>query len=124
MTPGGYQTYAEFLDADDRRHHGKAYECRHDWHDEHGHRHRVCWYAETGELTLEQLSEHQPLDLEDFAAGVTGPIEILTHFDTRTDFERTMGPWPELPRLPARSVDALRAHLAKHPHLRLVPSTD
>lgn len=87
-----YAHYEEFLDADPRRR-GDALEFGHRWRDGDG-RYRVCWYEQTGELTAERLAEGAELELEDFHAGVEGPVEVLARIKTRAELERLVGPWP------------------------------
>jgi hypothetical protein len=87
-----YARYDEFLDADPRRR-GNAFEFGHRWRDGDG-RYRVCWYEETGELTAERLAKDAKLELEDFHAGIDGPVEILARIETRAELERLIGPWP------------------------------
>lgn len=78
-----------------------------DWY-EGNERYRVCWYSQTGELTSERLSSAPDLALEDFHRGIVGPIEILSRFQSRSELEQAIGPWP----LPAsdsrRSLNSLR----------------
>jgi len=103
-----YARYEEFLDADPRRR-GDALELGHRWRDGDG-RYRVCWYEQTGELTAERLTEDAELELEDFHAGVDGPVEVLARINTRSELERLVGPWPH--PLDARSdLAELRALL-------------
>ncbi|MDO8213915.1 hypothetical protein [Conexibacter sp. CPCC 206217] len=117
--PQRYETYADFLLADPRRD-GDALECGHDWLDNDNVRYRVCWYSATGELTLERLSRPLALELEDFAAGISGPIEILAILPTRARMERVLGTWPQLALLRSRRVADLRSQVTLRPTLRLV----
>jgi hypothetical protein len=106
-----YDTHAAFLAGDHRRH-GDALELGHDWR-EGAHRYRVCWYQQTGELTLERLSPHQRLKLEDFHHGVTGPTEILAHIPSRQELGHILGDWPTVAPHEPRTTRWLRARLRR-----------
>ena len=108
-----YVRYEDFLDADARRR-GDALELGHDWRDGR-HRHRVCWYEATGELTLERLSDSDRLELEDFYRGVSGPVEILRRIPTRGELDRLLGAWPNVAVREPRTVPRLRALLDGEP---------
>lgn len=104
-----YASYTEFLAADPRRR-GDALELGIDWR-EGAVRYRVCWYEHTGELTLERLSS-RGLDLEDFYAGVSGPVEILSRVPTRRELSALLGRWPNIAPGEPRTVKRLRELLA------------
>lgn len=101
-------SYEAFLDADARRR-GNALEIGHDFTDEHGDRFRVCWYAETGEVTIERI-DFDALDLEDFHRGVLS-VEIAAQVD-RATLERQLGAWPQVEHCQPRTVARLRERLA------------
>lgn len=96
--------YADFLNADPRRC-GDALEIGHDFTDPAGDRHRVCWYAETGELTIERLVHPDALDLEDFHEGIA-TAQVLTRID-RPTLERLLGVWPQVERLRPHTIQRL-----------------
>jgi hypothetical protein len=87
-----------------------ALELGHDWRDG-DHRYRVCWYQQTGELTLERLNHDQSLELEDFHHGVSGPTEILAHIATRQELGHLLGDWPTIARHEPRTTHWLRTEL-------------
>ena len=101
-----YARYAEFLQADPRRR-GDALELGADWVDR-GARYRACWYEQTGELTLERLSSSEPMAVEDFSQGVSGPVEILRRIQTRAELTRLLGRWPNIAPREPRTVKRLR----------------
>jgi hypothetical protein len=101
-----YGRYADFLDGD-RRRGGDALELGHDWRDGEE-RYRVCWYAETGELTCERLAGEEESNLEDFHRGIAGPIEILAHIPTRERLDELLGSWPNIAPNQPRTLRWLR----------------
>lgn len=105
-----YARYEDFLAADPRRQRD-AYELGIDWTDGHA-RYRACWYQETGELTSERLSDHEPLDTEDFHRGVTGPVEVLRRIPTRGELTLLLGEWPNIAVGQPRSLQWLKALVA------------
>ena len=108
-----YARYADFQAADPRRR-GDAYELGADWHDA-THRYRACWYQQTGEVTLERLSDSEPLDVEDFDRGVKGPVEVLARIPTRAELSLLLGNWPNIAPGQPRTTTHLRALVARHP---------
>ncbi len=108
-----YARYEDFQAADPRRR-GDAYELGADWCDQQ-HRYRACWYQQTGELTLERLSDSEPLAVEDFYQGVQGPVEILAHIPTRAELSLLLGEWPNIAPGQPRTVTHLRALVARRP---------
>lgn len=116
-----YTRYEDFLAADPRRQ-GDAYELGIDWIDGRG-RYRACWYPETGELTAERLSDHEPLDTEDFHRGVAGSVEILRRIPTLAQLTLLLGKWPNIAVGQPRTLDRLKALAAGKPATpRLSPS--
>lgn len=101
-----YVRYADFLAAHPGRR-GDALELGHDWRDGDD-RYRVCWYGETGELTIERLDPNGEPALENFYEGVAGPIEVIAHFASRAELERALGPWPNQAPDQPRTLPALR----------------
>jgi hypothetical protein len=99
--------YREFLDRDPSRCEGRALEIGIDWTDAADRRYRVCWYEQTHELTIERLSETEPLDLEDFHQGIE-TVEIVCRLDG-TQLEARLGPWPHMRRCRPRTLQRLRA---------------
>lgn len=100
--------YDTFLTEDPRRRQGEALEIGHDFADEAGGRYRVCWYAETAELTFERL-EHddvEALDLEDFHRGIA-TAEVVAQFDRET-LERVLGAWPQVEHCEPRTLARVR----------------
>lgn len=97
--------YTDFLAADTRRH-GDALELGHDYTDNQDNRYRACWYAETGEMTIELIPDFDALDLEDFHAGIA-TAEVIARFD-RDELESRLGTWPQLTRCWPRTVRRLR----------------
>lgn len=106
-----YVRYEDFLRADPRRE-GNALELGADWRDGDD-RYRLCWYEQTNELTLERLSDEEPLDLEDFHRGIAGPVEILPGVRDRAQLEALLGPWPQASAGEQRDVRRLR-ELVEH----------
>ncbi len=104
--PATYLRYADFLDGDSRRR-GNALELGHDWRDGDD-CYRVCWYEETGELTCERLAAGDMPHLEDFHAGIAGPIEVLAVLSTREALEELTGRWPNVAPNQPRTVRWLR----------------
>lgn len=104
--PVAYVRYVDFLEAHPGRH-GDALELGHDWRDG-DERYRVCWYSETGELTIERLDPDAVLTLEDFHRGIAGPVEVIAHFASRADLEAAVGRWPNAAPDKPRTVEALR----------------
>lgn len=102
-------SYESFLNADPRRRSGDALELGHDFTDERGARYRVCWYAATGELTIERI-DPDGINLEDFGKGVLS-VEVVTALD-RATLERRLGSWPQLERCRPHTLAHLRAQLA------------
>ena len=102
-----YVRYADFLRADPRRE-GDALELGADWRDGDA-LYRMCWYQETGELTLERLSVKDETDLEDFHRGVSGPVEVLRHVSTREQLDALLGEWPNVAPGEPRDVARLKA---------------
>jgi hypothetical protein len=100
-------SYEEFLEADARRR-GDALELGHDFTDDAGARYRVCWYAATGELTVESINP-DALDLENFGQGVTA-VCVAAQLD-RATLERRLGPWPQIERCRPRTLARLRQQL-------------
>lgn len=101
-----YERYADFLASDPRRR-GDALELGADW-EQDGVRYRACWYEQTGEVTLERLSEREPLSVENFHRGVSGPVEVLRHVPTRAELEALLGRWPNIAAFEPRTVRRLR----------------
>jgi hypothetical protein len=101
-----HRSYEEFLRGDPRRR-GDALELGHDWFARDG-RYRACWYEETGELTIEGLGEKLELEVEDFHAGVAGPVEVIAVIPSRTRLEAALGRWPAVERARPRTVARLR----------------
>ena len=101
-----YESYAEFLAADPRRR-GDALELGADW-EQDCIRHRACWYEHTGEVTLERLSDSEPVAMDDFHQGVSGQVEILRHVATREELARLLGAWPNIAPREPRTVRRLR----------------
>jgi hypothetical protein len=116
-TPSLYLCYEHFLAADERRS-GDVLECGTDWSGQGSARYRVCFYQQTGELTAERLSDTEPLDLEDFHRGVTGPVEILARLRDRAQLESALGEWPTLPLVRRREIGRLRELLHGHAPVR------
>lgn len=108
MTEQPTVNYESFLNADPRRR-GDALELGHDFTDEHGARYRVCWYADTGELTIEGIDADE-LDLEDFGRGII-TVQVAANFD-RATLERRLGTWPQIERCRPRTLAKLRERLA------------
>lgn len=115
-----YVRYQDFLRTDPRRGGGDALEFGHDWRGPDG-RYRVCWYQDTGELTAERLSDTEPLDLEDFHRGVTGPVHVIGHIHSRARLNRLIGAWPNVTLPPPHTLARLRELVARQPELRPVP---
>lgn len=109
-----YARYADFQAADPRRRRGDAYELGADWCDGR-HSYRACWYQQTGELTLERLSDSEPLAVENFDQGVQGPVEVLAHIPTRAELSLLLGEWPNIAPDQPRTVSRLRALVAGRP---------
>lgn len=101
-----YARYADFLEAD-RRRKGNALELGHDWRDG-DERYRVCWYEETGELTVERLGSARRLDLDDFHRGIAGPVEIVGHVRSREELTELLGEWPNIAPDQPRTLAWLR----------------
>jgi hypothetical protein len=116
-----YRRYADFLDADPRRR-GDALELGTDWLDGDL-RYRVCWYENTTELTIEQLSPDEPLDLDDFHRGIQGPIEIIAHIPTREDLSQLLGEWPNIAPDQTHTLTRLRALINQDPTAQHHPNT-
>lgn len=104
-------SYETFL-RQDRRRRGDALELGADFTDDAEGRYRVCWYAETGELTIEQI-DPDALDLEDFDKGVLA-VEITARLD-RPSLERRLGAWPQIEHCRPRTLARLRERLAAAP---------
>lgn len=104
-----YICYADFLDADPRRG-GDALELGRDWR-EGADSYRVCWYAETGELTAERINPSAELDLEDFHSGIVGPIQVLGCIGTREELTLLVGEWPNVAPSAPRTLAWLRERL-------------
>lgn len=77
----------------------------------------MCWYDETGELTFERLSSEEPLDLEDFHRGITGPVEVVALVPDRRQLAMLLGAWPNVAVGLPRTLEALRRLL------RIAPGT-
>lgn len=105
-----YVRYQDFLEADPRRR-GDALELGHQWRDG-THRYRVCWYEETGELTIERLDADGSLELEDFHGGVSGPVEVIREVKDRQTLEALLGRWPNIAPGEPRTLSRLRERLA------------
>ncbi len=114
-----YVRYRDFLDADPRRR-GDALEFGHDWRGPEG-RYRVCWYQDTGELTAERLSATEPLDLEDFHQGISGPVHLIARIPSRAQLDRLLGTWPNISLDRPHTIARLRELLGGRPQLRPVP---
>lgn len=97
-------SYEAFLAADPRRR-GDALEIGIDFTDQDDNRYRVCWYAETGELTIESI-DLDALDLEDFHQGVTS-VAIAARLD-REELEDRLGAWPQVEHARPRTLSRLR----------------
>ena len=108
-----YLRYADFLRADPRRE-GDALGLGADWRDGDA-LYRVCWYQETGELTLERLSADEEADLEDFHHGVSGRVEALHRLSSRADLEALLGEWPRIAPGEPRDVARLREMVKSDP---------
>ena len=107
-----YGRYADFL-VDDQRRRGDALELGRDWR-EGEHIYRVCWYEATGELTAERIDPAAEPALDDFHAGVVGPVEVLGRFATREALDLALGEWPNvLPSAP-RTLAWLRQFPLEH----------
>lgn len=104
--PTTYEHYADFLASDPRRL-GDALELGANWSDG-GRLYRACWYSETGELTVEQISTTEPLDLEDFHRGIAGPVEVVTHVPDRRELDALVGRWPDVAAGLPRTLATLR----------------
>lgn len=113
-----YPRYEDFLAADPRRREA-AHEFGHDWHDGR-HRYRICWYPRTHELTAERLSTTEPLELEDFDRGVSGPVEILHRIASQEKVERLLRDQLSIFRSQSRTLEGLRALLATERRPRLL----
>lgn len=100
--------YETFLAADPRRR-GDALEIGHDFTDEHGERCRVCWYRETGEVTIERV-DFDAIDLEDFHQGVLS-AQVAATVD-RATLEQQLGAWPQVEHCQPRTIARLRERLA------------
>ena len=98
-------TYEWFL-AGDRRRRGNALEIGHDFSADDG-QWRVCWYEETGELTLEGV-EVAEFDVDDFHAGISGPVQVLGVVESQRRLETLLGRWPAVELWRPRTVDRLR----------------
>ncbi|HST37958.1 MAG TPA: hypothetical protein VLK58_00550 [Conexibacter sp.] len=101
-------TYDAFL-RDDERRRGDALEIGADFTDEAGNPHRVCWYADTGELTIERI-DPDALDVEDFHQGVLA-VEVAAQLD-RAQLEAQLGARPQFDRCQPRTIARLRQRLA------------
>lgn len=100
-----HHSYAGFL-AEDPRRIGDALELGHDWRGD-GSRWRVCWYAATGELTAEGVADPAALEIEDFHAGITGPVHVLAVIRTQHELEARLGRWPSMDHARPRSLARL-----------------
>ena len=91
---GTCRSYEEFLAADERRRRG-ALELGHNlsardacW--------RACWYEQTGELTIEAITNAAAIRADDFYAGISGPVTVLATIASQVELERILGSWPLL----------------------------
>jgi hypothetical protein len=100
-----HETYEAFLAAD-RRRRGSALELGHDLRGDRV-RWRVCWYEETGELTVEDMDDAGGIHVEDFHAGISGPVRVLAVVASRERLETLLGRWPGVERWRPRTVDRL-----------------
>ena len=101
-------SYKAFLREDERRR-GDALEIGADFTDAAGAPYRVCWYVETGELTIERI-DPDALDLEDFHQGVTA-VEVAARLD-RDELQQRLGDRPHFDRCRPRTIARLRQQLA------------
>lgn len=97
--------YQEFLAAVPGRR-GDALEIGHDFTDEHDNRYRVAWYAHTGELTFERITDPDTLDLEDFHHGIA-TAQVIAQLD-RAELEDRLGAWPQVEHCQPRTLARVR----------------
>lgn len=107
-----YVRYKDFLDADPRRKHD-AIELGTDWRDGNA-RYRVCWYEQTHELTAERLSRTDPLAIDDFYHGISGPVEILSMIASHDELSKVLGDWPNIAPNQPRTLVWLKQLLANN----------
>jgi hypothetical protein len=106
MMDAWHRTYEEFLASDPRRR-GDAIELGHSWFDRAA-RSRACWYEGTGELTVEGLDNEAEPDIDDFHAGVSGPVRVIAVIRSRRELEALLARWSGLERAWPRSVARVR----------------
>lgn len=116
--PRRIASYHAFLTADARRR-ADALEVGHDFTDDAQGRYRVCFYVETGEVTIERLTGPDALDIEDFDTGIAS-VEVLRAALSRAELDRALGPWPAVERCHPRTLDRLHELLGARLRLRAV----